>query len=42
VIVGVPHSAYKGLAVPAHVDVVDLWGVLSQPVAVGTGVASGV
>jgi UDP-N-acetyl-D-mannosaminuronic acid dehydrogenase len=42
VIVGVPHSAYKGLAMPAHVDVVDLWGVLGQPVAVGTGVASGV
>jgi UDP-N-acetyl-D-mannosaminuronic acid dehydrogenase len=28
VIVGVPHSAYRTLAVPAHVEVVDLWGVL--------------
>ena len=28
VIVGVPHSAYRLLAVPAHVEVVDLWGVL--------------
>jgi UDP-N-acetyl-D-mannosaminuronic acid dehydrogenase len=41
VIVGVPHSAYKALTVPAHVHVVDLWGVLSKPVPVGTGVASG-
>jgi UDP-N-acetyl-D-mannosaminuronic acid dehydrogenase len=28
VIVGVPHSAYRTLAVPAHVEVVDLWGVI--------------
>ena len=28
VIVGVPHSAYRALAVPAHVEVVDLWNVL--------------
>ena len=28
VIVGVPHSAYRTLAVPADVDVVDLWSVL--------------
>ena len=28
VIVGVPHSAYKTLAVPAHVEVVDLWNVI--------------
>ncbi len=33
VIVGVPHSAYKSLAVPAGVEVVDLWGVLPQHVA---------
>jgi UDP-N-acetyl-D-mannosaminuronic acid dehydrogenase len=31
VIVGVPHSAYKTLAIPAGVDVVDLWSVLSRP-----------
>jgi UDP-N-acetyl-D-mannosaminuronic acid dehydrogenase len=28
IIVGVPHTAYRMLAVPAHVEVVDLWGVL--------------
>ena len=33
VIVGVPHSAYKSLHVPPGVEVVDLWGVLPQPVA---------
>src|SRR5213075_2189668 len=37
VIVGVPHSAYKSLQVPAGVDVVDLWGVLPQPVASAAG-----
>lgn len=30
VIVGVPHSAYKTLQVPAHVEVMDLWGVLPK------------
>ena len=30
VIVGVPHSAYRTLAVPARVEVVDLWGVLPR------------
>lgn len=30
VIVGVPHSAYRSLAVPGHIDVVDLWGVLPR------------
>jgi len=30
VIVGVPHSAYKTLQVPAHVEVIDLWGVLPK------------
>ncbi len=29
VIVGVPHSAYRTLQIPAGVDVVDLWGVLA-------------
>jgi UDP-N-acetyl-D-mannosaminuronic acid dehydrogenase len=29
IIVGVPHSAYKTLAVPAHVEAIDLWGVLN-------------
>ena len=33
VIVGVPHSAYRSLHVPPGVEVVDLWGVLPQPVA---------
>jgi len=40
VIVGVPHSAYKSLQVPAGVDVVDLWGVLPQPVASAAGAAA--
>jgi UDP-N-acetyl-D-mannosaminuronic acid dehydrogenase len=35
VIVGVPHSAYRRLAIPDGVDVVDLWGVLAKPVAAG-------
>jgi UDP-N-acetyl-D-mannosaminuronic acid dehydrogenase len=30
VIVGVPHSAYRALVVPEHLEVVDLWGVI-QP-----------
>ncbi|MDP2923751.1 MAG: nucleotide sugar dehydrogenase [Candidatus Omnitrophota bacterium] len=30
VIVGVPHSAYKGLKIPRSVDVVDLWGVTQR------------
>ena len=29
VIVGAPHSAYRSLEVPARVEVVDLWGVLT-------------
>lgn len=28
VIVGVPHSAYRGLVVPAEIDLVDIWGVV--------------
>jgi UDP-N-acetyl-D-mannosaminuronic acid dehydrogenase len=37
VIVGVPHSAYRSLVVPKHVEVVDLWGVIpfTAPVPVG-------
>lgn len=30
VIVGVPHTAYKGLMLPSHIDVVDLWGALGK------------
>ena len=30
VIVGVPHSAYRTLQVPADVEVIDLWGVLPK------------
>lgn len=30
VIVGVPHSAYKSLKLPAGKDVLDVWGVLSK------------
>lgn len=35
VIVGVPHSAYRSLSVPAGVEVVDLWGVLGKPAPAG-------
>ena len=28
VIVGVPHSAYKGLVAPAGVEVLDVWGII--------------
>jgi len=31
VIVGVPHTAYKALVLPPHIDAVDLWGVLGKP-----------
>lgn len=27
IIVGVPHSAYKGLVIPENIEVIDLWGV---------------
>lgn len=30
VIVGVPHSAYKQLTIPPHLDAIDLWGVLKR------------
>jgi UDP-N-acetyl-D-mannosaminuronic acid dehydrogenase len=40
VIVGVPHSAYKSLALPEGIDVVDLWGVLDRPVAAGAGASA--
>jgi len=30
IIVGVPHSQYKGLVIPKHIDVVDLWGVVKK------------
>jgi UDP-N-acetyl-D-mannosaminuronic acid dehydrogenase len=30
VIVGVPHTAYRQLAVPAGVELVDLWGILQR------------
>ncbi len=34
VIVGVPHSAYRTLAIPAGVEVIDLWGVVPVHTAV--------
>jgi UDP-N-acetyl-D-mannosaminuronic acid dehydrogenase len=39
VIVAVPHTAYKALILPPHIDAVDLWGVLGK--AVPTGAAAG-
>jgi UDP-N-acetyl-D-mannosaminuronic acid dehydrogenase len=30
VIVAVPHSAYKGLVIPARIEVVDLWGITKR------------
>jgi UDP-N-acetyl-D-mannosaminuronic acid dehydrogenase len=32
VIVGVPHSQYKGMDIPEGVDVIDLWGVVKRKV----------
>lgn len=37
VIVGVGHSAYRTLAIPPHVEVVDLWGVVSSESHVPAG-----
>lgn len=31
IIVGVPHSAYKGLVIPEGKEVIDLWGVVKKP-----------
>ena len=33
VVVGVPHSAYRRLAVPERLEIVDLWGVLGRDLA---------
>jgi len=33
VVVGVPHSAYRTLAVPESLEIVDLWGVLGRDLA---------
>lgn len=30
-IIGVPHSAYRGLAVPAQVELIDIWGIAKAP-----------
>lgn len=30
IIVAVPHSAYKGLAIPAGKEVIDLWGIIKE------------
>ena len=30
IIVGVPHSAYHGLKIPANKEIVDLWGVTQK------------
>jgi UDP-N-acetyl-D-mannosaminuronic acid dehydrogenase len=40
VIVGVPHSAYRSLLVPAGVDVVDLWGVVQTQQSVAPAATS--
>jgi UDP-N-acetyl-D-mannosaminuronic acid dehydrogenase len=37
VIVGVPHTAYRSLAVPSAVHIVDLWGVLGKPASAPAG-----
>ena len=37
VIVGVPHSGYRTLRVPASVEVVDLWGVLPKEMPAAAG-----
>jgi UDP-N-acetyl-D-mannosaminuronic acid dehydrogenase len=30
VVIGVPHSAYKGMSFPRRVEVIDLWGVTKR------------
>ena len=40
VIVGVPHTAYRTLAIPARVEVVDLWGVIQTPAPAATASAA--
>ena len=40
VIVGVPHSAYKTLKVPAGVEVIDLWAVLGKAAPVPAATAN--
>lgn len=30
IVIGVPHSAYKGLKIPRGIDVFDLWGVIGK------------
>ena len=41
VILGVPHAAYRDLTIPAHVDLVDVWGYLQRhDAAAGAGDAS--
>jgi UDP-N-acetyl-D-mannosaminuronic acid dehydrogenase len=30
VIVGVPHTAYRALTVPDHVELVDIWGAIKK------------
>jgi UDP-N-acetyl-D-mannosaminuronic acid dehydrogenase len=42
VIVGVPHSAYRTLAVPEGVDVVDLWNVLPKSMNERTPALTGI
>jgi UDP-N-acetyl-D-mannosaminuronic acid dehydrogenase len=39
VIVGVPHSAYRTLTIPSHVEVLDLWGVIPVQGRVPAGAA---
>jgi UDP-N-acetyl-D-mannosaminuronic acid dehydrogenase len=31
IIVGVPHSAYKGMTIPEEKEVIDLWGIFAHP-----------
>jgi UDP-N-acetyl-D-mannosaminuronic acid dehydrogenase len=40
VIVGVPHSAYRTLAIPPHVEVVDLWGVIRTRTPAGAAASA--
>ena len=30
IVIGVPHSAYKGLEIPGEAEVVDLWGIIKK------------
>jgi UDP-N-acetyl-D-mannosaminuronic acid dehydrogenase len=39
VIVGAPHSAYRNLAIPEHVELIDIWNAISPAAAAARAAA---